>query len=724
MSLSIPKQERENTLLDAALWHAEQGYSVIPIQPRGKKPLIEWKQYQQQRATATEIERWWTRWPTASIGIVTGAISGIIVLDIDGKQGEQTLKEHKLHCPPTAISKTGGGGWHHIYKHPGFECRNFTDGAGTTILPNVDFRGDGGYIVAPPSTHASGNQYEWALDPREQPLADPPQWLLALIQKQSKGSKGRVQPEEWQQDIPQGQRNATLTRLAGNLLHNRHIPPGTVFSMLQAINNERCKPPLQASEVETIVKSIARLEAQKPAATQDPATSGSRGVRHTDLGNARRFVQLHGADVRYSHEAKKWFCWNGQRWEQDKTGLISLKAKDVPRDIYRQAANIQDEKERELLVKHGLRTESENRLRALITLAQSEPGIPISLSSFDANNFMLNCLNGSVDLRTGKLVKHDQKDYSTKLAPVRFDPDARSRVWETFLERILPDKEVRDFVQRFAGYSITGDVSEEKLAFAYGPPATGKSTFLRAIATALGDYSATADFEAFLARKNSGGPRNDIARLAGRRFVVSVEVEDGRRLAESLVNQLTGGDVVTARFLYQESFEFIPQFKIWLAANNRPRITGTDGAIWRRMVQIPFFEQIPKEERDPNLKNVLCDPEKTGPAILAWLVQGCLLWQKEGLNAPQAVLQTTEEYKQEMDPLAEFLADRCILAPQNMVSNTKLWKAYQTWCQENGERYPLGRKTFSQALMAKDLDQVHNGSRREWLGIGLLFDQE
>ncbi|MGI6308458.1 MAG: phage/plasmid primase, P4 family [Dethiobacteria bacterium] len=458
----------------------------------------------------------------------------------------------------------------------------------------------------------------------------------------------------------------------------------------------------------------------EPGPEAEPAAAEPR--HFTDLGNAMRLVELHGADIRYSYESKKWYCWNGKYWQEDRTGKIKRLAKKTVRQMYAEAAKIQDDRDREAFIKHALKSESENRLKAMVSLAQSETGIPILLNQFDADPFLLNCQNGTINLRTGELQEHKRGDYLTKISPIEYNPKIRSKVWETFLDRVIPDPQVRAFVQRFAGYSITGDVSEEKFAFSYGPPATGKSTFLRAVMAAAGDYACTADFEAFLSNKNRGGPRNDIARLAGKRFVVSVEVEDGRKLAEGLVNQLTGGDVITARFLYQESFEFVPQFKLWLAANNRPKVTGPDGAIWRRILQIPFREVIPANERNPELKNILCDTEITGPAILAWLVEGCLAWQQEGLNPPDAVKQTTEEYRQEMDPLADFIADKCVMVPQARVSNPEIWKAYKTWCEENGERYPLGRKRFTQTLIASGFDQYPDAGKRIWIGIGLVYD--
>jgi len=355
-----------------------------------------------------------------------------------------------------------------------------------------------------------------------------------------------------------------------------------------------------------------------------------------------------------------------------------------------------------------------------LSLAQSEPGIPITQKQFDCDLWLLNCQNGTINLRTGILRRHERADYITKMVSVKYVPDAQSVLWDNFLRRALPDDEVRAFVQRAAGYSLTGDVGEEVLFFLYGPPATGKTTFLRAIEGCLGDYAATTDFETLIVNKNRNGPRNDIARLAGRRFVSSVEVEDGRRLAESLINQLTGGEIVTARFMYQESFEFIPQFKLWLAANNQPRISGIDGAIWRRILQIPFDIQIPKEERDHQLKIRLHKPQETA-AILNWLIEGCLAWQREGLSPPKAVLAATEDYRTTMDPLEEFITDYCLISPEMRVKNTDIWNAYQRWCASVGEKYPLGHKKFSQALFARGFDQYREPHDRFWLGIGLIF---
>ncbi len=329
----------------------------------------------------------------------------------------------------------------------------------------------------------------------------------------------------------------------------------------------------------------------------------------TDMGNAIRLASLYGDDLKYCYQSKKWLIWTGTHWTWDDKGLIFQKAKDTVRSIYEEAAGADDKDERRNLATWAMDSESAKSIRAMIKLAESE--LPITMRELDRNQWLLNVKNGTLDLKTGELKNHNRNDFITKMAPVIYNPNAKSDIFDSFLERILPSKELREFVQRAAGYSITGDTSEEKLFFAFGPAATGKSTLLSAISAVLGDYAATADFESFLSSKGGfgGGPRNDIARLAGRRFVQSVEVDEGKKLAESLIKQITGGDTISARFLHQEYFEFVPSFKLWMAANFQPRVNADDAAMWRRILQIPFDQHIPEEERDPSIKLHLRDVE-------------------------------------------------------------------------------------------------------------------
>jgi len=234
--------------------------------------------------------------------------------------------------------------------------------------------------------------------------------------------------------------------------------------------------------------------------------------------------------------------------------------------------------------------------------------------------------------------------------------------------------------------------------FIYGGDATGKSTFLEALKAALGNYAVTADFETFLKRYQVGAPRPDIARLAGARAVMAIETDKGKRLAEGLIKLLSGGDTITARHLYKEDFEFKPQFKLWLAANDAPKVSDTDTALWRRMLRVPFNHHIPKRKQKPEVKKMLSNPKIAGPTILFWAVQGCLDWQKNGLKIPSAVQHSTREYRKEMNPLKTFFEDCCIFSENNCSPCSQPYEAYLKYCKENGVKYPLKRPEFNKRL--------------------------
>jgi len=355
----------------------------------------------------------------------------------------------------------------------------------------------------------------------------------------------------------------------------------------------------------------------------------------------------------------------------------------------------------------------------MATLAASEYPVVARAAQLDADPWLLTVGNGTLDLRTGELRPHARDDLISKLSTVRYDQGARSTLWERFLATTTgDDAELAEFLQRLAGYTLTGDTSEKILLFAHGPTATGKSTFLEAVKAALGEHAATADFETFLKRRGDAGIRNDIARLAGARMVVSVEVDDGKALAEGLIKTLTGGDTVAARFMYREHFEFTPRFKLWLAANHRPRVRADDDAMWRRIVQLPFTHTLPESERDPTLKARFRNDPDIRAAVLAWAVQGCLEWQQRGLDIPACVRDYTEEYRRENDPLAEWIADECQLGAEHWTATKELRAAYEQWCMAAGAE-PIDSKTggWGAALSQRGCKPGKSGGRRGWHGI-------
>jgi putative DNA primase/helicase len=450
------------------------------------------------------------------------------------------------------------------------------------------------------------------------------------------------------------------------------------------------------------------------------ATLAESMINLTDLGNARRLIRMYGSDIRYCYAWSKWLIWDGKRWKVDDVGQIFRLAKKTVATIYAEAIEQTDNNLIKSITNHAKKSESERALNAMIALARSEPGIPVTPNELDANPFLLNVLNGTLDLKLWQLKGHERKDLITKVAPVEYSHKAKCEMWEKFLLSVCGDKpEIVSFLQRIVGYSLTGDISEEKLFFVHGPPAAGKSTFIEALKATLGDYAATADFEIFLARRDSNGPRNDIARLAGARVVTSVEVDEGKRLAEGLVKMLTGGDTVTARFLYHETFEFKPTFKLWLAANNAPIIRDDDEAMWRRILRIPFENSIAEDKRDPKIKGTLRNPEIAGPGILAWAVEGCRDWQQNGLNVPNAIKTATRNYQLEMDPLQDFIVERCIVGDEYWVFSADIWNCYTEWLKGNGVVSWLSRKAFNIRLKERGCVAERNYQGRCWRGIGL-----
>ncbi|MFI5395315.1 MAG: phage/plasmid primase, P4 family [Candidatus Binatia bacterium] len=433
----------------------------------------------------------------------------------------------------------------------------------------------------------------------------------------------------------------------------------------------------------------------------------------TDRANATRFVDHHGDDVRYVRGVG-WFIWNDTRWRKVSIEDVEGLAKETADQIWHEILGTADTQRRAKLAQHATRSASAAGIGGMIRLARSEKGVLISRSDLDRDAWLLNCRNGTLDLRTGKLLPHDREDLITMLAPVDYDPDAECPTWEAFLNRIMDrHPELISFLQRAVGYALTGDVSEQCFFILHGTGANGKSTFIETIRAMMGDYARQADFETLLVRRYNG-PREDIARLQGARFVSAIEAEEGRYFAESVIKQLTGGDTISARHLYQGTFEFPPTFKVCLAANHKPVIRGTDHAIWRRIHLVPFTVTIPNKEQDKELKTKL-KGERGG--ILAWAMRGCVQWQKRGLQPPQEVVAATAEYREEMDLVGDFIAERCELSPSAKIAKGLLYEAFTQWCKDQGIEPAESHKWFAARLEEKGIGGSRKSSARYWVGI-------
>lgn len=439
----------------------------------------------------------------------------------------------------------------------------------------------------------------------------------------------------------------------------------------------------------------------------------------TDLGNARRLVERFGSDLRHVTEWG-WLVWNGQKWEIDEKAALRL-AKKTVRTIYDEARNQEDDTARQRLAKWAISSENIGRVKAMLETAKDELEVSAKTENFDQQKMLLNVANGTLDLATGKLLPHNRANQLTKISPVEFQAGAACREWLLFLDTITDsNQELIDFLQRAIGYSLTGATKEQCLFLLYGTGRNGKSTFVETIAALLGDYARASNFTTFL-EKQGDSPRNDIARLAGARFVSACETEQGRALAESVVKELTGGDVISARFLNKEFFEFKPMFKIFLAANHKPIIRGQDKGIWRRIKMIPFDVTIPENRVDKSL------PEKLRaelPGILNWALAGCLAWQRDGLQEPEIVRAATEQYKDESDRLKDFLTECCVRGRKHKVEYKSLYKTYVSYCEENSER-AIGKHGFTQALNERGFVIARGNDNKNFVhGLALASDRE
>jgi putative DNA primase/helicase len=694
------------TVLQAALTLASLGWYVFPLAERSKEPLKGTSGFKDATLDPAIIHAWFDANPTLNLGVAVGQ-SGLVVIDVDpdhgGNESWLDLKmKHGQGIKDTICSQTGGGGEHFIYAAPlDMEIRNNAGALGE----GIDVRAVGGYIVVPPSLHPDGGEYIWAYNssPEErQAIVLPPSLAELMGKKVAKPPTAALANG----GFVEGTRNASMFTIA-SALRGRGLGEEELRVVMQQKNSTECNPPLPEDEVEKIVRSAMRY---------------SDNFALTDKGNAERTLYMLNGTLFHSPELG-WFAWSGKVWEKVDKYVIQGHVNRAIFSMKAAIANEADDDKRDALTKWQHQSEMGGHIQAAVSILPALDGVSKRVSSFDQDQWKLNVNNGVIDLCTGKLLPHDKDYIMTKIAPIDYCPDETSPVWDKFLEDATGgDQELIKFLQRSVGYSLTGSTREERLFFVHGPAATGKSTFLEAIKGVLGDYARTADFESFLKRDSVGAPRDDLAELAGARLVSSIEVAEGKALAEGLVKQMTGGDPIRARLLYRDGFTYRPQLKLWLVANDAPAVSDRDDAMWRRILRMPFDKVVPPEKRDPEVKEFLRDPERGGRAILAWAVRGCLEWQKLGLDVPKSVILATEAYRSDNDPLRDFVSDECVLGRENMyATRAELRYTYDTWCKDNGTRYPLNNRKFNdriRSLPGVKETMAHGGERR-WLGIGL-----
>jgi len=723
----VPHEPDQHTYTEAAASAAareyrEGGWSTIPLKIRSKAPkLPKDHEFLERRATDKEFKGFKFR----NVGIVTGKVSGIIVLD-DDDDGE-TIKANGWHVPATPTVRTKRG--HQYY----FACPEAGFPTFDVVAGNLEVRADRAYVVAPPSIHPDGDPYEWVISPDEAELADPPPWLIERARLRGR----RMRAEEVGETIPNGSRNKTLFSLAGTL-RRRGLDEASIYAALVGINETKCETPLDDDELRRIAQSIVRYEpaestpsdngreAKAPSDRSEDGTEPSGPASEagafnlTDLGNAERFVERARGRLLYCPPWRTWLYWDRNRWVPNADLEAQRIAHETARAIHTEAADEPDTERQRAISKWALASQDSRRRKAMIE--EARPYLQVDPDALDADPHALNVANGTIDLRTGELRAHAPEDLITKLIPHAYDPEAPAPRYEKFLRRILPAPELRSFMQRALGYAAQGVVYEDLLVILYGSGDNGKTTLVGAMLEALGDYAIAVDPDLLMVKPH--GHPTERMDLFGKRFVACSETEEGRRLAEARVKALTSRDPIRGRRMREDSWQFDPTHTTFLSTNDKPEIRGTGHAMWRRLRLVPFDVKIPEAEKDKALPEKL---RREMPGILAWIVGGTGEYHRVGLGTPERITKATEGYRDEMDVLGAFIAECCVVDSDATAPATPLYETWREWCksqeEESGSQRRFGERLRARGYENFKYDHGPHKNRKGWRGIGLLVDE-
>lgn len=442
-----------------------------------------------------------------------------------------------------------------------------------------------------------------------------------------------------------------------------------------------------------------------------------KAYSYDDTGNAQRFIDLWGDYTRYSFIRKNWYFYNGKFWELDQSGemkkLVDETLEHMKQEPIVTSEDIDEEDAEKFKRKHLKYSRGSNGKTNM--LKESQHLRAIDPKAFDQDKHLFNVANGYLDLKTGQLHDHDPNKYFTKYSPVEYTDKIDCPLWMEFLNQIFDnDTGLIKYLQRAIGYSLSGSTTEQMMFILYGNGRNGKSVFLDVIKEIFGNYTMNIQPQTLMVKAMSGGANSDIARLQGARLVTTTEPNDGMRFDEGLVKQITGGDEITARFLYGDEFDFKPELKLWMATNHKPIIRGTDDGIWRRMAIIPFNVQIPSYAVDKQLTQKL---KRELRAILNWAVEGYQEWQRIGLAEPQTVAEQRDSYRREMDPIEMFLDECCDVDPQCRERSSNLYQHYRTWAREYNE-YEMSHTKFGKEF-SKKFKKVKSSGEMFYEGICL-----
>lgn len=750
--MTEPTNPTAQAAIDYAIQH---NWRVFPVNPRTKAPTTP-NGFKDAVTDPNIIIGWWPEPSTnLGIGVATGQRSGIFALDVDvkgssnGKLSLERLEAEYGPLPATVTSETPSGGLHYLFRYPpSLDIRNSVEG----VAEGLDIRGEGGYIVVPPTATASGG-YTWVESPEQRDVADAPEWLLKLIIKHLKrhGSTTDLSTTESSRLIPEGKRNSTLKGISGRLRRSG-LTPDEIYYTLAVINRRRCSPPLDNREVQAIAKGSRQysasqdieLRAQAISATEDRLVGHLnsvlgpiqwpddeliiQAVRAEDAGDSRMVVSLHKDQVLYYLPSKTWYVFDGLHWKAYPTETVrqvlvgrvaqvyaqtsaKLMGKVTAGDAtWRGAADLLA-KRSAALMKVRLQGDVLKNVAGALSRNDDEKN-PATYIAWDADPNLLAVQNGVIDLRTGQLRPCKPDDYIRTVAPVEWHGlTARCPEWLAFIQHVhSEDVETVRFMQRLYGYAATGHARDHYISVLYGPNGrNGKGVELEVVGAVLGDYALAVAKNILI---DTGRPQQPSAatphlmQLRGKRFVWCSETKEGERADAGLLKYLSGEDTINARGLYESGANFTPTHTMFLATNHKPHLPADDPATWERVILIEFkrrYVEMP-DPTNPNefpqdtmLKERLRDEY---PGILAWIVRGAMQWHRNGIKRPASTMRAVKNYQKGEDWAASWIDQRCNVGPEYSATSEALYDDFEAWWDRK-DRMP-SRAAFGRRL--KDLN--------------------
>lgn len=682
-------------MLKVALEYAEKGYAVFPCSQ--KMPCLKKEEggngFHDATTNEQQINSWWKRWPNAQIGLPTGRKNNLFVLDLDSQQAQEYAKQWNL--PETFTVETRPGR-KQLWFHQPVEIE--TKSTAEVLAPNIDTRGEGGYVIAPPSIHHETRApYRVIKDVPYAEASALPAFILRP-EKPNAASGNGTGPKVTGDKIPRGSHDSELTRIAGKLRHDG-MEEQAIAAALIEICEKRCED--YGRDYKQMCAKIARSVCRYPVP--------KIGEKITDAGNAELLVAAERDSLLYCFEMKKWLWWDGKRWQVDESQQSrSLMEKTMRARVLQTVAT----GTKEDIAKASACLDS---FRITNGLREAEKKLGILAADLDTQPFLLTFENGTLDLETMKLREHRREDCITKMVHCDYNLQAARPSKFLALLTHAVGADALPYMQKLLGYSLTGDTSEKTFIIVWGESDTGKTTFLEILRRLLEEYAVLLQVDTLMEKRGGDSAvQEDLVALRGARLATTSELDQNKKLSIAAIKRIVQGQgKITASAKYEKKITFSETHKLWFDTNHLPVIPPDEQAVWNRVAVVVFSNPVPKSEQDKKLVEKILRNEASG--ILAWMAEGERLRQKEGLGeAPQSFIAEKEKWRKKMDVFQQFIDECCTNGLRE--EKDALYQAYVVW--SGGPDHAVSPKVFTQR-MAKANHPLDSG-RRHYTGIVLL----